>query len=198
MKNFIIGLKLFIWITVLTGFVYPLSVTGVAFLLEQDKANGSLIFLKNELAGSLLIAQKFVSDKYFWSRPSAVGYNTLPSGGSNLSPTSKKLQKTINDRITIIKKTTRAHKTKIPAELLFASASGLDPHISPETAFFQVDRIVEARNLNTVSGKKAVKNLIHQLTENSRFTFIGPPYVNVLRLNLGLDQIEKKQNSSGK
>lgn len=167
------ALKMFLWLTFLTGVVYPLFITVIAVTVMEEKATGSLVG-KN---GSTLIAQKFESTCYFWPRPSSGDYNPLSSGGSNLGPISPTLQKTVRER------KMRYHSEQVPTELLYASASGLDPHISPEAAFFQVDRIAKSRKLNN----EILKALIVAHTEHS---FFGPPCVNVLKINLALDEIE--------
>lgn len=143
-------MRMFLWLTFLVGVVYPLFITVIAQTLFPTQANGS----------PTLIAQPFVSDKYFWPRPSAVGYNALASGGSNLSPTSP-----------VLKELAEKHKG-LPDELIYSSASGLDPHLSYEAAFFQVERVAKARGLPP---EKVV-----ELLENK-------PLVNVLELNHKLD-----------
>ncbi len=172
------SLRMFLSMTLLTGILYPLFITLIAQLALHQKANGDLVFSqKNQPIGSKLIAQKFTADKYFWERPSAVDYNPLPSGGSNLGPTSAALKKTILERRAVY-----SPKTEIPSELLYASASGLDPHISVEAALFQLDRVAKARNLNP--------ELIHDLINKAtHWALFGPSYVNVLILNSTLDGI---------
>lgn len=194
MNNLWTALRMFLWMTFLTGVAYPFLITGIAQLTMKHKADGGFITSKGKIVGATLIAQKFESPKYFWPRPSAIDYNPLPSGGSNLGPTSAALKKAVADRKAIIMK---AHgvtdASKIPSELLFASGSGLDPHISPQTAFFQVERIVKSRNLDMNKGKKTVIHLIDKLTEHRFLGFIGQPCVNVLKLNLALDELETSQ-----
>ncbi len=189
------NLRMFLWLTLLTGIVYPLVVTTIAQLTMKQKADGDFLSVNGKIVGSRLIAQKFQNDKYFWPRPSSTDYNTLPSGGSNLGPTSTALQKAVVERKEAILKTQGAAKdTPIPSELLFASGSALDPHISPATAQFQIDRILKARNLDNTSGRAAINNLITKLTVNRQFGFIGDPYINVLELNIALDELTTKKS----
>lgn len=183
------GLRVLLWMMLLTGIVYPLIVTGIAQILFKTKADGDLISAKGKQIGAALIAQKFTEEKYFWPRPSAIDYNPLPSGGSNLGATSAALKKAVDERAAFLMK---AHgiedPTKIPSELLFASGSGLDPHISPSAAFFQINRILKARNLEEKIGRESITKLINNLTEKRCLGFIGELRVNVLKLNLALDE----------
>ena len=136
-----------------------------------------------------LIAQKFDQAKYFWPRPSSQDYNPLPSGGSNLSPTSKQLQDTVAARKqALLKADPTKTAEEIPADLIYASGSGLDPHISPAAALFQVERVAKARGLDS-SKKDAIINLIGRLTEGRGLGVFGEPRVNVLKLNMALDNI---------
>lgn len=189
MKNLWNILKLFLWLTFLLGIAYPLSITIISQLIMSHTANGSFLKLDGKTIGSSLIAQKFEKDIYFWSRPSAIDYNPLHSGGSNLGPTSALLKKIVDERreniITIYDVTDR---TSIPTDLIYSSGSGLDPHISLKSAYFQLPRILQARKWNEEE-KKKVMGLIEQLTEGKSFGFIGEPCVNVLKLNLALDKI---------
>lgn len=186
MKHFWENLRMFIWMTLLTGIVYPLVVMGIAYMTMRHKAEGSLVTANGKIIGSGLIAQKFAGEKYFWPRPSFVDYNPLPSGGSNLGPTSAELKKKVDERRSLL---TKAFGVKDPAnlpnELLFASGSGLDPHIRPETAFFQAERIAKARNIDP----NDVIELIYVYTQTPFLGFIGTTCVNVLLLNQGLDKI---------
>ncbi len=186
MKNLIHNFRLFLCLTILTGVAYPLLITGIAQLTMMPQANGSFINVDGKKVGSSLIGQSFTKDKYFWGRPSAVNYNPLPSGGSNLGPTSLALKKAVADRKAVIQKTPHSSQD-IPSELLFASGSGLDPHISPAAAYFQMERIIKARGLNEVEGKKMLTKLIEESTQKRRFGLFGEPVVNVLQLNLALD-----------
>jgi K+-transporting ATPase ATPase C chain len=171
MNTLLISLRTLIWLSLLLGGIYPLVVTGVSYLFMYDNAHGSLVIHDGKIRGSRLIGQKFSSDIYFWSRPSANEYNPLQSGGSNLSPASLSLKKLIEQRASGI------GVDHYPKELLFASGSGLDPHISLETAYFQIDRIMKRRNIDS---KEALKKMIDEIA--------GMNYVNVLELNMALDE----------
>lgn len=191
MKTLVSALKIFLILTVLTGIIYPLVVTGIAQLIFPAKANGSLIIRDNKIIGSELIGQQFDSAIYFTSRPSAVSYNPLPSGGSNYGITSQKLKQQVTDRKQkFIKFNGLESNTEIPAEMLFASASGLDPHISVQAALLQVDRIVKARNFDDVQKQKLLE-IVHENTETPQFLCLGPERINVLKLNLDLDNINR-------
>jgi K+-transporting ATPase ATPase C chain len=166
--------------TLLTGIIYPLAITGMAQLLFNKNANGSLI--KNSVGtvvGSSLIAQRFQDPKYFWPRPSSIDYNPMPSGGSNLGPTSADLLNKVTER--------RANGAS--GEMLFASASGLDPHISPKAAVVQAARIAQARHV-TLEQVLAILSVDKSSTfiQNRQFGFLGEERVNVLELNLALDE----------
>jgi len=188
----IISLKIFAVLTVLCGIAYPLLVTGIAQLAFPEKANGSLIVQDNKVVGSELIGQKFDSIIYFSSRPSATDYNPLPSGGSNLGPTSSKLKQLVIDRtFQFIESNQLSASEKIPSEMLLASASGLDPHISPKAALLQVERIVKARNFDD-SKKQQLVTVINDQTESPQFSFLGETRVNVLVLNLALDKLDNR------
>lgn len=190
MNTFWSSLKLFLWMTLLTGIVYPLLITEIAQMTMKAKADGGLLSSNGKLVGARLLAQKFDQDKYFWARPSAIDYHPLPSGGSNLGPTSAVLKKTVQERKAILIKSHEIAETEpIPSELLFASGSGLDPHISPSTAQFQVDRIIKARGFNEAQ-KEELMTLIHNLTQKRLLGFIGEPCINVLELNIALDALE--------
>ena len=190
MKTLIIALKIFLLLTVLTGIVYPLLVTGIAQVLYPEKANGSLIIKDNKTIGSELIGQQFDSTIYFSSRPSAVFYNPLPSGGSNFGVTSQKLKQQVEDRkLQFIEFNELESNTEIPSEMLFASASGLDPHISVQAALLQVNRIVKARNFNETKKQKLLESIIN-CTEEPQLMVFGDTRVNILLLNLEIDNIK--------
>jgi K+-transporting ATPase ATPase C chain len=185
----IIALRFLAVMTILTGVLYSFLMTGVAQLVFPHKANGSLIMKNGKIAGSALIGQRFDSTIYFWSRPSAIDYNPIPSSGSNLGPTSDKLKKQVAERrILFALKNSIADINTIPKEMIFASGSGLDPHISPEAALIQVDRVAMTRNLNE-SQKQKVLQLIKSKIEKPQFYLFGEPRINVFELNLALDKI---------
>ncbi|MGB8489523.1 MAG: potassium-transporting ATPase subunit KdpC [Bacteroidales bacterium] len=188
-RQTIIALKFLLVMTVLTGIIYPFVMTGVAQLAVPAKANGSLIIKDGKIIGSGLIGQKFDSSIYFWSRPSAIDYNPIPSGASNLGPTSDKLKKQVEERRKLFATgNLLADTVTIPKEMLFASASGLDPHISPRTALLQVDRIVRARHLDP-GQKQRLLQCIHDQTELPQFLFLGESRINLLILNIELDKL---------
>jgi potassium-transporting ATPase KdpC subunit len=178
MKTTLQSLRLYIVLTLLTGVIYPLAMTGVAQLLFPRQADGSRIIEQNKLVGSVLIAQKFENPKYFWPRPSAADYATVASGASNKGPTSGDLKKSIEER-------GQKFGADAPVDLLTASASGLDPHISPEAARSQIPRIAAERNMSVLK----LAELIDQTIEPPQLGFIGEPRVNVLQLNLALDHL---------
>jgi len=183
------AIKFLLVMTVLTGIIYPFIMTGLAQLVFPARANGSLVMKNGIIAGSELIGQKFDSSIYFWSRPSANDYNAIPSGASNLGPTSNKLKKQVAERRRLFASNNSIADTlAIPKEMLFASASGLDPHISPEAALLQLKRVAMARNLNETQ-KQKVEQLIKNKTEEAQFYLFGEPRINVFKLNLALDSI---------
>ena len=177
MKNLITAFKLFLSMTVLTGIVYPFAVWCCGQAVFKKQAEGSILTVNGREVGSELIGQSFSRPEYFWPRPSAVNYNPMPSGGSNLSLTSAQLQAALKDR-----KAKFIMKT-IPPDLLFASGSGLDPHISPEAAHIQCARVAHMRGVPEVD----IMSLVDAVTEPRQTGFLGEPRVNVLRLNLRLD-----------
>jgi potassium-transporting ATPase KdpC subunit len=190
MRSLIISIKIFLFLTFLTGLVYPLFVTGIAQIAFPAKANGSLIVKGNKTIGSELIGQQFDSIVYFSSRPSAISYNPLPSGGSNWGLTNVKLKDLVIER----KKQFDAFNqldslTTVPSEMLFASASGLDPHISPEAALLQAERIAKYRNFNNDQKQKLLQ-CIKSLTESPQYSLFGEQRINVLLLNLETDKIK--------
>ena len=191
MKTLIISIKIFFFFTVLTGIIYPLLVTGIAQLAFPSKANGSLIVRNNKTIGSELIGQQFDSTIYFTSRPSAVSYNPLPSGGSNYGLTNLKLKNLVAERKhQFINFNQLDSLAVIPSEMLFASASGLDPHISPKAALLQVERISRVRNLGNIQKQKLLQR-INELSEKPTFMFLGEERINVLNLNLELDKLNE-------
>lgn len=182
----IIALKMLLLMTVLTGIIYPLFITGLAQLVFPVKANGSMVVKNGEIVGSGLIGQKFTSDQYFWQRPSAIDYNPLPSGGTNFGMTSQTLKtKTETEIQSFLQNNYLPENTEIPNEMIFASASGLDPHISAQAARLQILRIAKSRNAD--EGK--IHQLVDSLVENRQCFFLGQERVNVLLLNLELDNL---------
>jgi K+-transporting ATPase ATPase C chain len=187
----IIALKFLLLLTILTGIIYPLVMTGTAQLIFHSQANGSLITKDGKVIGSELIGQNFDSTIYFWSRPSVIGYNPIPSGASNYGPLSDTLRKLVISRQNhFAQMNSIDNKLSVPKDMLFASASGLDPHISPEAALMQVERIARARNFK-ISQKEELLKDIKDMTEAPQFLFLGEPRINVLVLNLRLDKIGK-------
>lgn len=187
----IIALKFLLVMIILTGITYPLVMTGVAQVIYHSKSNGSLILKDGEVIGSELIGQKFDSSIYFWSRPSSIGYNPVPSGASNYGPTSDTLKKLVElRRQSFARMNSIAEPQSIPKEMIFASASGLDPHISPEGALMQVDRINRARNFDNIQKEKLIRK-IKDLTEEPQFLILGEKRINVLDLNIELDKIDE-------
>ncbi|MBI1937575.1 MAG: potassium-transporting ATPase subunit KdpC [Ignavibacteriales bacterium] len=186
----VISLKIFLMLTIITGLIYPLFITFAAQIIFPQEASGSVIKKDGKLIGSELIGQKFVSDKYFSSRPSEIDFSPMPSGASNFGMTSTKLKSLFDER-----KKEFAEKNYIndadltPHEMLFASASGVDPHITPQAAFLQVGRITKARNFDE-HRRRLIILLIASLTEKPQFGFLCKPTINVLLLNIELDKIE--------
>jgi K+-transporting ATPase ATPase C chain len=190
MKTLIISLKIFLFFTVLTGIIYPLFITGIAQVVFPAKANGSLVVKNNQVIGSELIGQQFDSTIYFSSRPSAVSYNPLPSGGSNYGLTNDKLKNLVAERRLAFHSFNQIDSlTEIPSEMLFASASGLDPHISPEAALLQIDRVAKARNFNAEQKQKLIE-FVKTNTEAPQFFILGESRINVLLLNLRVDEMK--------
>lgn len=189
MKTIITSLKIFLFFTLLTGLAYPLLITGIAQIAFTAKANGSLIIKDNVTIGSKLIGQQFDSDKYFTSRPSYALYNPLPSGGSNYSLTNKRLKVLVAQRKHNFIIFNHIDSLKaIPSEMLFASSSGVDPHISPEAAMLQVDRVVKTRNFSDLQKQKLLE-IIKAVTELPQLSCFGEKRINVLNLNLELDNL---------
>jgi potassium-transporting ATPase KdpC subunit len=188
--QFNIALRFLLVMTVLTGIVYPVLITGIAQAVFPGKANGSIIRMNGKIIGSKLIGQKFDSSSYFWSRPSATDYNPVPSGASNFGPTSRNLVSLVDKRSkTFLTANTLQSTLSLPTEMLFASASGLDPHISVIAARLQVKRIAAARHFNK-DQEQRVNDLIRKNTENRQFGILGEERINVFLLNIGLDEIK--------
>jgi len=196
MKTFIISLKIFLFFTILTGIAYPLLITGIAQVVFHEKANGSLIVKDNRIIGSELIGQNFDTIIYFTSRPSAILYNPLPSGGSNYGLTNLKLKNLVEERKhQFITFNQLDSLVTIPSEMLFGSGSGLDPHISQISALLQVDRIVNARNFNATQKQNLVQS-VKNLTETPQFLVLGEERVNVLLLNLELNRLDQSVSNN--
>jgi K+-transporting ATPase ATPase C chain len=173
--------------TVLTGLIYPLAVTGLSQVLFRDRANGSLITVNGQVVGSELIGQNFTRPEYFHPRPSAAGndgYDATASGGSNLGPTNKKLIDRVQASVDKFRKENPGYSGSIPADLLTTSGSGLDPHISPASAEAQAERVAKARG----TSMDQIRTLIASHAEGRDLGFLGEPRVNVLLLNLDLDR----------
>jgi K+-transporting ATPase ATPase C chain len=185
MKIVIQALKLFLLLTAITGIIYPLVITALGQIAFPGKANGSLIRKDGRIIGSSLLAQKFAGEGYFWPRPSAVDYNPLPSGGSNQGMTSALLDSTVRERRRALMEASSG-PGDVPADLLLASGSGLDPHVSPEAALYQMDRVARARQLDNEQ-RKSLTNLVQNQIEQPTFGILGQPRVNILNLNLALD-----------
>ncbi len=176
--------------TLITGVFYPLAITGISLVIFPGKANGSIIERNGKLVGSTLIGQQFTSPKYFWSRISATGpfpYNASASTGSNYGPLNSALMEAAKDRINQLHAADPNNKQPIPVDLVTASGSGLDPHISIAAASYQVARIARERNLS----EQEIHALIARCTDARDFGFLGERGVNVLKLNLALDDITK-------
>lgn len=180
------AIMLLVLLTIITGVIYPLAVTGIAQAAFPGQANGSLIYNKDgQPVGSALIGQPFNDLKYFWGRPSATGpfpYNAAASSGSNLGPTSQALLAAVKTRVEALHAADPSNTRPIPVDLVTASASGLDPHISPAAAFYQIPRVAQERGLS----EGAVRRLVTEYTEGRTFGILGEPRVNVLALNLAL------------
>lgn len=182
-KNLIVAVLMTVVTTLLLGVVYPLVVTGLAQALFPDQANGQLIERNGKVIGSRIIGQAFSSPGYFRSRPSAAGtgYDPLNSGGTNLGPTNKKLVDAVKAAVAAAK--AENPSAPVPIDLVTSSASGLDPHISPAAALFQVPRVARERSMP----EGEVRRLVDAHTSGRQFGFLGEAVVNVLELNLALD-----------
>ncbi len=188
MKELRTAILMLALLTVLTGVVYPLAVTGIAQVAFPAQANGSLVLKDGKPVGSLLIGQPFDDPRYFWSRLSATSpspYNGASSSGSNYGPLSDGLHDAVQGRVTALRDADPTQTGPIPVDLVTASGSGLDPHVSPAAAYYQVARVAKVRGLD----EGRVRALVADHVEGRQLGFLGEPRVNVLQLNLALDEL---------
>lgn len=190
-KEMISSLRILATLMVLTGIVYPLAMTGLSSLVFSKQSTGSMLIVGGKPIGSELVGQPFARADYFWPRPSATSYNPLPSGGTNLGPTSQTLKEQVEARR--VQLADPEATMEIPVELLFASGSGLDPHISPAGARYQLNRVARARGFSDLD-RARLEELIARYTEERSLGFIGEPRVNVLMLNLALDSLDNSES----
>jgi K+-transporting ATPase ATPase C chain len=187
-SQLLVSVRALLALTVLTGLLYPLTVTAIARMAFRDQAEGSLLRRDGNVVGSSLIGQPFSGERYFWGRPSAtapVPYNAAASSGANAGPTNPALAERLRGSVEAIR---AAHPTRtgpVPVDLVTMSASGLDPHVTPAAAEYQVDRVASARGLDA----RRVRELVTKNTEGRQLGLLGEPRVNVLRLNLDLDAL---------
>ena len=180
------AIRMLFFLTIITGLIYPLTVTGIAQLVFPNQANASLIVADGTTIGSSLIGQPFDDPKYFWGRPSATApypYNAAASSGSNLGPTNPALVDEVKVRVQALHDADPSNTAPIPVDLATSSGSGLDPNISIAAALYQVPRVARARGLS----EDTVRSRVEQFTEDRQFGILGEPRVNVVRLNLALD-----------
>jgi len=183
------SIRMLLFMTVLTGVAYPLLVTGIAQAVFPGQANGSLIEKDGKVLGSSLIGQPFSDAKYFWSRPSATSpmpYNGGSSSGSNQGPTNPVLKEAVEGRVKALRDAGGDPSKPVPVDLVTASGSGLDPHISPAAAEYQIARVAKVRGI----AESKLREIVAMHTEGRTFGFLGEPRVNVLKLNLALDALE--------
>lgn len=184
--DFLPAVRMLVVLSLITGIVYPVLMTGIAQIAFPAAANGSLISINGKSVGSKLVGQPFSDPKYFWSRPSATSpqpYNAMSSSGSNQGPLNPALADAVKDRIKALRDADPANSAPVPVDLVTASGSGLDPHISVAAAHYQAARVAKARGLDAAH----VQSLINAHTEGRTFGLLGEPRVNVLELNLALD-----------
>jgi potassium-transporting ATPase KdpC subunit len=189
LRAFFSATVLFIVLTIITGLIYPLSITGFAQFFFPFESNGSLIMKEGKPIGSILIGQHFDGPEFFWGRPSATQpypYNASSSSGSNMGPSNPALQRVVRERIAHLKSADPDHSNYIPVDLVTASGSGLDPHISPAAAEYQIRRIAHARKLE----ESRVSSIVAASIERRQFGILGEPRVNVLRLNMALNEMK--------
>jgi K+-transporting ATPase ATPase C chain len=189
-KTMFIAFRLVLFFTVVAGVIYPLFITGISLLFFTEKAQGSLVITDGVVMGSKLIGQQFDSISYFHSRPSALNYQAMPSGASNLSWTDQRLKEMVAKRKEdFLSNNMLPDTTAVPPEMLFASASGLDPHISPRSAYLQVERIARSRKFNEEQ-KHRLNLTLAKMTEKPQYSLFGEERINVFLLNLELDKIK--------
>jgi len=182
------ALSLLFSMILLTGLLYPLLITGVSQAIFPRQANGSLVVVNGRIAGSELIGQPFASPRYFWARPSATApfpYNSAASTGSNWGPSSAELIKQVQEGVELLRKADPQNRLPVPVDLVTSSGSGLDPHISPAAALYQVPRVAGARGLD----EDAVRRLVLSRIQERPFGVLGEPVVPVLTLNMALDNL---------
>ena len=183
------SVRMLVFMTLVTGVAYPLAVTGIAQVAFPRQANGSLIEKDGKIVGSELIGQPFSDPKHFWSRPSATSpqpYNGASSSGSNQGPTNPALKDAVETRVKALRDAGGDPSQPVPVDLVTASASGLDPDISPAAAQYQIARIAKARGIP----EERLEELVHEHTQNRTFGILGEPRVNVLELNLAVDALQ--------
>ena len=183
------AIVLLLLLTASTGLAYPLAITGIAQVVFPHQANGSLIVENGQIVGSELIGQPFDDPRYFWGRPSATApfpYNAAASAGSNLGPSNPTLQEAVRSRVAALRAADPGNSQPIPVDLVTASASGLDPHISLAAALYQVPRVARERGLS----EQDVEALVRRFTTGRQLGVLGEPRVNVLKLNLALDVVQ--------
>lgn len=179
-------------LTVLTGLIYPAAVTGVARVAFPRASSGMVVERSGHVVGSELVGQPFTDPGYFWSRPSATGpfpYNAAASSGSNQGPTNPAFLEAVAGRVKALREADPGNDAPVPVDLVTASGSGLDPHISPAAAIYQVGRVARARGVS--NGR--VRQIVDELTEGRTLGFMGAPRVNVVRLNIALDEIAPRK-----
>lgn len=188
MKNLLIAGRVLLFTTVLFGLIYPVVVTGIVQVIWPHQANGNIVNVKSQAIGSRLLAQSTTNLKYFWPRPSAVNYQTVASGASNAAATNKNMVDAVQLRREQFAHVHQIMEDEVPAEMIFTSASGLDPHISLQSALMQVKRISQARGFNE-SQQAQLKAIVAKLIEPPQLGFLGNERINVLLLNTNLDLI---------
>ncbi|HMS57111.1 MAG TPA: potassium-transporting ATPase subunit KdpC [Fimbriimonadaceae bacterium] len=186
MRTFLTSIRMLLCFTLVCGVAYPLLITGISQVVFPTQANGSMIMENGKVVGSSLIGQAFSDPKHFWGRPSATSpaYNSAASSGSNLGPTNPALIEAIRERVKMLRAVDPTNTKPVPTELVTASGSGLDPHISPSAAEYQIPRVARARGISEVK----VRDLVKQFTRGPQLGILGEPVVNVLELNLALDR----------